>query len=72
MVSAGVCGEQARYILPQGAIVNWIWTGSLLAYARFYNLRSKPDTQKETQVLAELVGGHMDRLFPVAWPALTA
>lgn len=72
MVTAGVCGEQARYILPQGAMVNWIWTGSLLAYARFYKLRSKHDTQKETQILAGLVGDHMDRLFPVSWAALTA
>ena len=69
-VAEGVCPEQARYILPQGVEVNWIWTGSLLAYARFYNLRSKPDTQKETQVLAGLVGEHMARLFPVSWDAL--
>lgn len=71
MISDGVCAEQARYILPQGVMVNWIWTGSLLAYARFYKLRSKPDTQKETQVLAGLVGDHMARLFPVSWTALT-
>ena len=71
MISAGVCGEQSRYILPQGVMVNWIWTGSLLAYARFYNLRSKPDTQKETQQIAALVGGHMQHLFPVSWQALT-
>lgn len=70
LVAEGVCPEQARYILPQGVMVNWIWTGSLLAYARFYNLRSKPDTQKETQVLAELVGDIMERLWPVSWAAL--
>ena len=72
LIAEGVCPEQARYILPQGVMVNWIWTGSLLAYARFYKLRSKPDTQKETQVLAGLVGDHMARLFPVSWTALTA
>lgn len=68
----GICPEQARYILPQGVMVNWIWTGSLLAYARFYNLRSKPDTQQETRVIAEQVGEIMGRLWPVSWPALTA
>lgn len=71
MITDGICPEQARYILPQGVMVNWIWTGSLLAYARFYNLRSNPDTQKETQVLANKVGDHMASLFPVSWSALT-
>ena len=72
MIDDNVCPEQARYILPQGVMVNWIWTGSLLAYARFYKLRSKPDTQKETRDLAELVGQHMARLYPVSWDALTS
>lgn len=71
MIADNVCPEQARYVLPQGVMVNWIWTGSLLAYARFYNLRSKPDTQKETRDVAELVGEHMARLYPVSWAALT-
>lgn len=70
-IEDGVCPEQARYILPQGAMVNWIWTGSLLAYARFYNLRHKPDTQLETQVIANQVGEIMARLYPVSWAALT-
>lgn len=71
MIAGNVCPEQARYILPQGVMVNWIWTGSLLAYARFYGLRSKPDTQKETRDIAELVGEHMARLYPISWAALT-
>lgn len=71
MISEGVCPEQARYILPQGVIVSWIWTGSLLAYARFYNLRSKPDTQKETQEVAAQVDKIMSGLYPVSWKALT-
>lgn len=70
-IQNGVCAEQARYFLPQGAMVNWIWTGSLLAYARFYNLRSKPDTQKETQDLAHEVGLIVSKLYPVSWDALT-
>lgn len=71
-IKDGICPEQARYILPQGVMVNWIWTGSLLAYARFYGLRSKPDTQKETQDIAKLVGDVMAALYPVSWSALTA
>lgn len=72
MIDAGVSPEQARYILPQGVMVNWIWTGSLLAYARFYNLRSKPDTQKETQEIAKLVSEVMSELYPISWQALTS
>lgn len=71
MIDAGVCPEQARYILPQGVMVNWIWTGSLLAYSRFYRLRSKPDTQAETRLIAEQVGQIMAGLYPVSWAALT-
>lgn len=71
LLAEGVCPEQARYILPQGVMVNWIWTGSLLAYARFYNLRSNPDTQKETQEVAAQVDKIMAGLYPVSWKALT-
>lgn len=70
MIEDGISPEQARYILPQGVMVNWIWTGSLLAYARFYNLRIKPDTQKETQIIAEQVDKIMQNLYPVSWNAL--
>lgn len=72
MINDGICPEQARYILPQGIMVNWVWTGSLLAYARFYGLRHKADTQKETQVLAVQVGDIMSKIYPVSWAALTA
>lgn len=72
MINDGVCAEQARMVLPQAMMTEWIWTGSLLAYARFYNLRSKPDTQQETQEVARQVGAIMARLWPVSWPALTA
>lgn len=72
MIDDGIAPEQARYILPQGVMVNWIWTGSLLAYARFYNLRSKPDTQKETQEVAAGVDKIMKGLYPVSWKALTS
>lgn len=40
MISDGVAPEQARFVLPQGAMVNWIWTGNLLAFANFFNKRS--------------------------------
>lgn len=71
MVADGVCPEQARFVLPQGVEVNWIWGGSLAAYARFYNQRTDPHAQKEVQDLAKAVGTIIEPLFPVSWKALT-
>lgn len=71
MIADGVCPEQARFVLPQGAMVNWVWTGSLLAFARFYKLRSDSHAQQEVQVLARKVGEILATLFPVSWEALT-
>ena len=71
MIEDGVCPEQARFVLPQGVEVNWIWTGSLAAYARFYNLRADDHAQVEVNELAEQVGEIIAPLFPVAWKELT-
>lgn len=71
MIIDGVCPEQARLILPQGVLVNWIWTGNLASYARFYNQRTDPHAQKEVQDLARMVGDILQPLFPVSWRALT-
>ena len=67
----GVCPEQARFVLPQGCEVNWVWTGSLYAYANFYNQRSDSHAQKEIQDLAEQVNQIIAPLYPVSWAALT-
>jgi thymidylate synthase (FAD) len=71
MIADGVCPEQARFVLPQGCEVQWIWTGSLYAYANFFNKRTDPHAQKEIQDLAHMVGDIIKPLFPVSWVALT-
>lgn len=71
MIKDGVAPEQARMVLPQAMMTEWVWTGSLLAYARFYNLRAKPDAQKEIQELANMIGEVLKDLFPIGWEALT-
>ena len=71
MLADGICPEQARFILPQGCEVNWVWTGSLYAYANFYNQRSNSHAQKEIQELARQVDAIINRLYPVSWAALT-
>lgn len=71
MVEDGVCPEQARFILPQGAIVNWIWTGNLVAFANFYNKRIDTHAQQEVRDVAIIVDTLIRPLFPVSWDALT-
>ena len=71
MLQDGICPEQARFVLPQGAIVNWIWTGNLVSFANFYNKRTEATAQYEVRLLAESVGEKIAELFPVSWKALT-
>lgn len=71
-IDMGVAPEQARFILPQGVEVEWYWTGSLAAFARFYNQRMDPHAQLETRRLAFEVGQLIRPLFPVSWAALTS
>lgn len=70
MLVDGVCPEQARFILPQGAIVNWIWTGNLVSFANFHLKRTDPNAQKEVQMVAALIGKEIENKFPVSWKAL--
>ena len=71
MIQNGICPEQARLILPQGVEVNWVWTGSLYAFANMYNQRSDPHAQMEAQILADQIDLIIEPLFPVSWAALT-
>jgi thymidylate synthase (FAD) len=52
LCDAGTAKEQARVILPLCLETQFIWTGSLLAFIHFWNLRLKKDTQEETRTLA--------------------
>ena len=70
LLDVGVCPEQARMVLPQSMITEWYWSGSLDAFADMCNLRCKPDTQYETQVVAGHIDTEMFKLFPVSWMAL--
>ena len=70
MLEAGVCAEQARMILPQNTMTEWIWSGSLYAFARVCNLRLDSHTQRETQEVAKLIDKAMKEIFPVSWEVL--
>ena len=70
MITAGVAPEQARMVLPQSTMTEFIWSGSLDAFASMCQLRCKPDTQYESRVVADQISEKMQELFPVSWAAL--
>ena len=70
MIQGGICAEQARMMLPQNTMTEWIWSGSLYAFARVCNLRLDSHTQKETQEIAKQISDYMIELFPESWNVL--
>jgi thymidylate synthase (FAD) len=53
LIKLGVSKEQARSILPLNLNTQFVWTGSLLSFVHLFNLRLKPDAQKETQEVVQ-------------------
>lgn len=70
LLGYGVAPEQARMVLPQNTMTEWIWTGSLYAFARVCNLRLDAHAQQETQEVAKKISGIIQPLFPVSWGVL--
>jgi thymidylate synthase (FAD) len=70
MLRANIAPEMARMILPQNLYTEWYWSGTLMAFARVCNLRCKPDTQMETQLIANEIDLKSRELFPISWKAL--
>ena len=70
LLEDGVAPEMARMILPQTMYTEWIWSGSLDAFADMCKLRCKRDTQYETQIIANDIDERMRSLFPHSWNAL--
>lgn len=70
LIEAEVAPEQARMILPQSLMTEWIWSGSLDAFASMCVLRLDPHTQYESRLVAEAISEKMEELFPVSWAAL--
>ena len=71
LLDKGVAPEQARMVLPQSMMTEWYWSGTLYAFSRICNLRCKPDTQKETRDVADMINRLCDSKFPRSWKALT-
>lgn len=70
MLQTGVCPEQARMILPQNTMTEWIWTGSVYFFSRVCNLRLDPHAQFEVQEVAKLISDVIRPLYPESWKVL--
>lgn len=70
LLKDGVAPEQARMVLPQNTMTEWVWSGSLAAFSRVCKLRLDSHTQLETRSVAELIACYMNDLYPVSWGAL--
>jgi len=70
LLASGICPEQARMVLPQNMMTEWIWSGSLFFFARVCGLRCKPDAQKETQAVGNGIAAILEKEFPVSWKYL--
>jgi thymidylate synthase (FAD) len=72
LLEEGVPPEQARMILPQCMMTEFIETGSIAAYARLCHLRTGPDAQKEICGVAMRVSDALKTAFPASWNALSS
>ena len=70
MIEVGVAPEQARMVLPQSMMTQWIETASLAYWARVCTLRIDAHAQQEIRKLAEQVAEQMEGAFPVSWNEL--
>ena len=70
LLQHGVAPEQARMVLPQNTMTEWIWSGSLAAFARVCKLRLDPHAQQETQEIARQIYDAVPAEFQYSWKAL--
>ena len=71
MIEMGVAPEQARMVLPQSMMTEFIWTGSLAAFARVCKQRISKDAQAETAIIAQDISNQLSGVAPVSWEVLT-
>lgn len=69
-IKDGCSAEQARMVLPQNVMTEWLWSGTLGAFADMLVLRLSPYTQAETRIVAEQIRDIVQPLFPVSLKAL--
>jgi len=70
MLCHGIAPEMARMALPLSTMTEWVWSGSLVAFARVCKLRLDPHAQRENLQVAGPISEAAAGIFPVSWEAL--
>jgi thymidylate synthase (FAD) len=70
LLAMNIAPEQARAALLIDTQTEWVWSGSLSAFAKMCNLRLDNHTQKEATEVAEIIDAKARELYPIAWDAL--
>jgi len=70
MIDNGIAPEMARMVLPQSMMTEWIWSGSVMAFARICKLRLDPHAQLENLQVAQPIAAAAEEHFPYSWKAL--
>ena len=70
LLDQNICPEQARMVLPQNMMTEWIWSGTLGAYCDMLRLRLDPHTQYESRIVAQKIRDLILPVFPVSVSAL--
>ena len=66
LLKSGVAPEQARMVLPQNMMTEWIWSGTLGAWLDMIKLRRGDGVQEETKEVARIAYGYILQQFPVS------
>ncbi len=67
--AAGVSREQARAVLPVATMTTFVLKLDLHNLLHFLALRTAPDAQRETRLLAERIAEVVADAFPLTWAA---
>jgi thymidylate synthase (FAD) len=70
LLDQGVAPEQARMVLPLNTMTEWVWSGSLMAFARVCKQRMDPHAQAECREVAEQIDERLRWAFPESTAAL--
>lgn len=70
MIDNGVAPEEARMILPQCTMTEWVWTGSAMAFARVIKQRVGGGAQRAAGELAEMIEQVVRPCYPHTFNAL--
>lgn len=65
-----IAPEQARFVLPQGMITTWYWTGSLYGWSELCRQRLSDHAQYEVRVFASTIDEELRKIYPISWDAL--